>query len=136
MGFLDKIKQQATDVASTVVEKTQDTAKTGQLQMQLRSLKGEEKEALADLGAAMIALDQAPAALADQTARVHEIRDKIAGKEQEIADMRETDQDPAATAADAAETVDGEAEEVADTPAAAEQPAEAPPAPADEAPTA
>ena len=50
MGFLDKIKQQATDVASTVAEKTQETAKTGQLQMQLRSLKGEEKDALADFG--------------------------------------------------------------------------------------
>ena len=30
MGFLDKIKQQATDVATTVVEKTQETAKSGQ----------------------------------------------------------------------------------------------------------
>ena len=50
MGFLDKIKQQATDVASTVAEKTQETAKVGQLQMQLRSLKGEEKEAFADFG--------------------------------------------------------------------------------------
>ena len=58
MGFLDNIKQQATDLATTVVEKTSDTAKTGQLQMQLRSLKGEEKEALADLGAAMIALGE------------------------------------------------------------------------------
>ena len=48
MGFLDKIKQQATDVATVVVEKTTDTAKTGQLQMQLRSLKGEEKEAPLD----------------------------------------------------------------------------------------
>ena len=48
MGFLDKIKQQATDVASTVVEKTQETAKTGQLQIQLRSLKNDERDALAE----------------------------------------------------------------------------------------
>src|SRR3954464_12789458 len=86
MGFLDKIKQQATDVATTVVEKTQETAKSGQAQLQLRSLKGEEKEARADLGAAMIALAEAPPSLSDQIARVHDIRDKIAAKEQEIAD--------------------------------------------------
>ncbi len=46
MGLLDKVKQQATGIASTVVEKTQETAKTGQLQMQLRNLKGEERDAL------------------------------------------------------------------------------------------
>ena len=50
MGFLDKLKQQATDVASTVAEKTQEMAKVGQLQMQLRNLKGEEKDALAEFG--------------------------------------------------------------------------------------
>ncbi|HVI35332.1 MAG TPA: hypothetical protein VM684_03800, partial [Gaiellales bacterium] len=114
MGFLDKIKQQATDVATTVVEKTTDTAKTGQLQMQLRSLKGEEKEALADLGAAMIALRETPNSLADQTTKVHELRDRIAEKEQEIADVR------AESAADtSSETVESEAEEVVDTPPAA-----------------
>jgi len=115
MGFLDKIKQQATDVATTVVEKTTDTAKTGQLQMQLRSLKGEEKEALADLGAAMIALGETPTSLADQTTKVHELRDRISEKEQEIADVRAE-----GAAADASsETVESEAEEVADTPPAA-----------------
>jgi chromosome segregation ATPase len=115
MGFLDKIKQQATDVATTVVEKTTDTAKTGQLQMQLRSLKGEEKEALADLGAAMIALGETPNSLADQTTKVHELRDRISEKEQEIADVRaET-----AAADPSSETVESEAEEVADTPPAA-----------------
>jgi chromosome segregation ATPase len=114
MGFLDKIKQQATDVATTVVEKTTDTAKTGQLQMQLRSLKGEEKEALADLGAAMIALGETPNSLADQTTKVHELRDRISEKEQEIADVRAE-----SAAADASsETVESEAEEVADTPPA------------------
>jgi TolA-binding protein len=113
MGFLDKIKQQATDVATTVVEKTTDTAKTGQLQMQLRSLKGEEKEALADLGAAMIALGETPTSLADQTTKVHELRDRISEKEQEIADVRA---ESAATADPSSETVESEAEEVADTP--------------------
>jgi chromosome segregation ATPase len=118
MGFLDKIVQQATDVATTVVEKTTDTAKTGQLQMQLRSLKGEEKEALADLGAAMIALGETPTSLADHTTKVHELRQRISEKEQEIADVRAE-----GAAADASsETVESEAEEVADTP---------PPAPAD-----
>jgi chromosome segregation ATPase len=116
MGFLDNIKQQATDLATTVVEKTTDTAKTGQLQMQLRTLKGEEKEALADLGAAMIALGEAPDSLADQTAKVHELRDKVSAKEQEIADVRQAE----GAAADASsETVESEAEEVAETPPAA-----------------
>jgi chromosome segregation ATPase len=118
MGFLDKIVQQATDVATTVVEKTTDTAKTGQLQMQLRSLKGEEKEALADLGAAMIALGETPTSLADQTTKVHELRERISEKEQEIADVRA---EGAATDTPG-DTVESEAEEVADTP---------PPAPAD-----
>src|SRR3954454_25179839 len=58
MGFLDKIKQQATDGASTVVEKTQETAKTGQLQMQLRNLRSEEKEAFEALGGAAFTLHQ------------------------------------------------------------------------------
>ncbi len=114
MGFLDKIKQQATDLTTTVVEKTTDTAKTGQLQMQLRSLKGEEKEALADLGAAMIALGETPNSLADQTTKVHELRDRISEKEQEIADVRAE----GATADASSETVESEAEEVADTPPA------------------
>jgi predicted nucleic acid-binding Zn-ribbon protein len=95
--------------------------------MQLRSLKGEEKEALADLGAAMIALGEAPDSLADQTAKVHELRDKVSAKEQEIADVRQAE----GAAADASsETVESEAEEVADTPPAAPADGAAP----DEAP--
>ena len=128
MGFLDNIKQQATDLATTVVEKTTDTAKTGQLQMQLRSLKGEEKEALADLGAAMITLGESPASLADQTAKVHELRDKVSAKEQEIADVRQAE---GAAADGSAETVESEAEEVSDTPPPAAADAAAP----DDAPT-
>jgi hypothetical protein len=113
MGFLDKIKQQATDVASTVVEKTQETAKTGQLQMQLRSLKNEEKEALADLGAALMALGDVPAGLTEQAATVRDARERISAKEAEIADVREGDEAPAA-----AETVESEAEEVVEAPQA------------------
>ena len=114
MGFLDKIKQQATDVASTVVEKTQETAKTGQLQMQLRSLKNEEKEALADLGVALMALGDIPAALTEQGAAVRDARERIAAKEAEIADVREGDDTPAATG----ETVESDAEEVVEAPQA------------------
>jgi chromosome segregation ATPase len=118
MGFLDKIKQQATDVASTVVEKTQETAKTGQLQIQLRSLKNDERDALADLGAAMMALGETPASLTEQAAKVRDLRDQIAAKEQEIADVREREQaaEPAAAATD---TVESDAEEVAEAPAPA-----------------
>jgi len=118
MGFLDKIKQQATDVASTVVEKTQETAKTGQLQIQLRSLKNDERDALADLGAAMMALGETPPSLTEQAAKVRDLRDQIAAKEQEIADVREGEQaaEPAAAATD---TVESDAEEVAEAPAPA-----------------
>jgi hypothetical protein len=120
MGFLDKIKQQATDVATSVVEKTQETAKTGQLQMQLRSLKNEEKDALADLGAAMMALGETPASLSDQADRVRQVRLRIAEKESEIAEVREAEAEstspPPATPAD---TVESDAEEVVETPPSA-----------------
>ncbi len=118
MGFLDKIKQQATDVASTVVEKTQETAKTGQLQMQLRSLKNEEKDALADLGAAMMALGETPASLSDQADRVRQIRLRIAEKETEISEVREADEDAASAAPPStpADTVESDAEEVVEAP--------------------
>jgi hypothetical protein len=119
MGFLDKIKQQATDVASTVVEKTQETAKTGQLQIQLRGLKNDEREALADLGAAMLALGDVPPSLSEQATRVRDLREKIAAKEQEIADVRESEEEaaPAAATEPASETVESDAEEVAEAPA-------------------
>jgi hypothetical protein len=135
MGFLDKIKQQATDVATTVVEKTQETAKTGQLQMQLRSLKSEEKDSLADLGAAMMALGETPGSLSDQADRVRQVRLRIAEKEAEIAEGRETDAEgsaePPSTPAD---TVESDAEEVVETTTATAAD-EAPPATAaDEAP--
>jgi hypothetical protein len=116
MGFLDKIKQQATDVASTVVEKTQETAKTGQLQMQLRSLKSEEKESLADLGVALMALGDIPAALDSQAAAVRSARERIAAKEAEIAEVRESDDAPSTATG---ETVESDAEEVVEAPQAA-----------------
>ena len=122
MGFLDKIKQQATDVASTVVEKTQETAKTGQMQIQLRGLKNDEREALADLGAAMLALGDVPPSLSEQATRVRDLREKIAAKEQEIADVREGEEEAAAAASTetaASETVESDAEEVAEAPASA-----------------
>ena len=122
MGFLDKIKQQATDVASTVVEKTQETAKTGQLQIQLRGLKNDEREALADLGAAMLALGDVPPSLSEQATRVRDLRERVAAKEQEIADVREGEEEAAAAASTetaASETVESDAEEVAEAPASA-----------------
>lgn len=126
MGFLDKIKQQATDVASTVAEKTQETAKVGQLQMQLRSLKGEEKEAHADFGRQAYglhrdgALAERSGELASGAARIADLQSQIAAKEQEIADTK-GDEDSA--------TVEGSAEEVGE-PAASPPP----PAPSGEAP--
>lgn len=123
MGFLDKIKQQATDVASTVVEKTQETAKTGQLQMQLRSLKGEEKEAFADFGRQAYglhrdgALAERSGELASGAARIADLQSQVAAKEQEIADVK----------GDESDTVEGSAEEVPEPAASAPPPPPPPP---------
>ena len=122
MGFLDKIKQQATDVASQVAEKTQETAKVGQLQMQLRSLKGEEKDAHADFGRQAYglhregALSERSGELASGAARIADLQSQIAAKEQEIADVKGDDE---------SDTVEGSAEEVHDQ-AASEPPAPEP----------
>ena len=112
MSFLDKIKQQATDVATTVVDKTQETAKTGQIQIQLRNLKSEEKDALVALGRETHRLHQegqlAGAKAADTldslAASVNDVRSRIAAKEDEIA--AKTGDEPTG------ETVESEAEEV------------------------
>ena len=94
MGFLDKLKQQATDVASTVAEKTQETAKVGQLQVQLRNLRGEERDALNEFGREAYNLHEADALaersgeLAGAAAKIADIRAQIADKEQEIAAVR------------------------------------------------
>lgn len=120
VGFLDKIKQQATEVASTVAEKTQETAKLGQLQVQLRNLKSEERDALADFGRSAYALHEQGALaersgeLAGAAAKIADVRRQIADKEAEIAQVRggEGSEDGVS------DTVESSAEEVADQPAA------------------
>ena len=125
MGFLDKLKQQATDVASTVAEKTQETAKVGQLQVQLRNLRGEERDALNEFGREAYNLHEAHALaersgeLAGAAAKIADIRAQIADKEQEIAAVRSDGAGDHDTPS--GETVEGSAEEVAEPTAASEQ---------------
>ena len=120
MGFLDKLKQQATDVASTVAEKTQETAKVGQLQVQLRNLRGEERDALTEFGREAYglyqqhALSERSGELAGAAAKITDIQAQVAAKEQEIADVRGASGDGAGS-----ETVESSAEEVAEPPSAA-----------------
>jgi hypothetical protein len=119
MGFLDKIKQQATEVATTVVDKTQETAKVGQAQIQLRNLRGEERDALAALGREALRLYEdgslsdtsAAAALDALVAAVHDVRSRITAKEAEIARAREGN-----GAGGSGPTVESDAEEVAESP--------------------
>lgn len=119
MSFFDKLKQQATDVASTVAEKTQETAKYGQLKVQLRTLESEEKDALADYGRQAHALhEQGELAersgeLAAASAKIADLRSQIAAKQAEIAAVKGTDGGDREHPAD---TVDGNAEEVPDPP--------------------
>jgi len=116
MGFLDKIKQQATDVATTVVDKTQETAKTGQIQIQLRNLKSEEKDALTALGRETHRLYQegklGEAAAVDTldslVAAVNDVRSRISAKEEELA--AKSGEEPAG------DTVESDAEEVVSEP--------------------
>src|SRR4029078_6963325 len=97
MGFLDKLKQDATGVATTVAEKTQEVAKVGQLHVQLRNLHGEERDALVEFGREAFNLHQANALaersgeLAGAAARITDIRAQIAEKEQEIAAVKSDD---------------------------------------------
>ncbi|HEX5556180.1 MAG TPA: hypothetical protein VFX13_01030 [Gaiellales bacterium] len=122
MGFLDKLTQQASGVASTVAEKTQEVAKVGQLQVQLRNLNGEERDALVEFGREAFNLHQANALaersgeLAGPAAKIVDIRAQIAAKEQEIAAVKSDGS--ASDAAPASDTVESSAEEVADAPAA------------------
>lgn len=121
MGFLDKLTQQASEVASTVAEKTQEVAKVGQLQVQLRNLNGEERDALVEFGREAFNLHKANALaersgeLAGAAAKITDIRAQIAAKEQEIAAVKS---DGSAGDAPSSDTVESSAEEVADTPAA------------------
>jgi hypothetical protein len=118
MGFFEKIKQQATDVATTVVDKTQETAKTGQIQIQLRNLKSEEKDALVALGRETHRLYQegtlgeaaAVDTLESLVAAVNDVRSRISAKEEEMA--AKVGDEPAA------DTVESDAEEVASEPEA------------------
>jgi hypothetical protein len=121
MGFLDKLTQQASEVASSVAVKTQEVAKTGQLQVQLRNLNGEERDALVEFGREAFNLYQANALaersgeLAGAAAKITDIRAQIAAKEQEIAAVKS---DGLADDAPSSDTVESSAEEVAETPAA------------------
>jgi hypothetical protein len=126
MGFLDKLTQQASGVASTVAEKTQEVAKVGQLQVQLRNLNGEERDAMIEFGREAFNLHQAGALaersgeLAGPAAKIVDIRAQIAAKEQEIAAVKsDGSSDDGAVASD---TVESSAEEVADPAPAAETP--------------
>jgi chromosome segregation ATPase len=122
MGFLDKLKQEASDVASTVAEKTQEVAKVGQLHVQLRNLNGEERDALNEFGREAYNLHEANALaersgeLAASAAKIADLRAQIAAKEQEIAALRSDGQSEAA----ASDTVESSAEEVPEPPAADE----------------
>ena len=117
MEFLDKLKQDATDVATTVAEKAQEVAKVGQLHVQLRNLHGEERDALVEFGREAFNLHEANALaersgeLAGSAAKIGDIRAQIATKEQEIADMKSSG---SADAAPSTDTVESSAEEVAD----------------------
>jgi hypothetical protein len=130
MGFLDKLTQQAGDVATSVAEKTQEVAKTGQLHIQLRNLNGEERDALVEFGREAFNLHQAGALaersgeLAGAAAKITDIRAQIAAKEDEIAAVKS---DGSAGDAPSSDTVESSAEEVADTPPADTPPADTPP---------
>ena len=130
MGFLDKLTQQASEVASSVAVKTQEVAKTGQLQVQLRNLNGEERDALVEFGREAFNLHQANALaersgeLAGAAAKITDIRAQIAAKEQEIAAIKS---DGLADDAPSSDTVESSAEEVAEPPAAETPAAETPP---------
>jgi hypothetical protein len=116
VSFFDKLKQQAADVASTVADKTQETAKVGQLQVQLRSLKSEERDAVGEFGRAAYALHEQNALaersgeLAGAAAKIADVRRQITEKEAEIASTK------GEAGSDESEDVESSAEEVPDPP--------------------
>jgi hypothetical protein len=138
MGFLDKLKQDTAGVVSTVAEKTQEMAKAGQLQVHLRNLRGDERDALVEFGREAYNLHEANALaersgeLAGAAAKIADIRAQIFEKEQEIAAAR-SGGDSNDDDAPPEETVEGSAEEVPEPPAATE-PAAAEPTPAEPPP--
>jgi len=117
MGFLDKIKQQATDAASAVAEKTQETAKLTQLNAALKGLRNEERDAFVEFGRLahglyeQNALAERSGELAGPAAKVADVQQRIADKEAEIAEVK-------GAAGGAGETVESVAEEDAAEPAA------------------
>ena len=123
MSLFEKLRTQATEVATTVVEKTQDTAKTGQLQLQLRNLRSEERDALVRLGdlAHQLTtegrLDEAATELQPLVSVVTDVRERIAKREAELAEKRQTESEAAADDG----TVESTAEEIADASAEASQ---------------
>ena len=126
MGFLDKIKQQATDVAATVVEKTQETAKTGQLQMQLRSLRARRRRrsGLDRRRRSMIALgEDSCRAAPTRRPRCTSSRQGSATRRQRSRTVQRRRRLPRRRG----DTVECEAEEVADTPPPPPQPTRTPP---------
>ena len=145
MGFLDKLKQDTVGVVSTVAEKTQEMAKAGQLQVHLRNLRGDERDALIEFGREAYNLHEANALaersgeLAGAAAKIADIRAQIFEKEQEIAAARsggdsDDDHDDGG-GAPPDETVEGSAEEVPEA-AATTEPAAAEPTPSDGSPEA
>jgi hypothetical protein len=98
MGFLDRLKQQTTEAASTVIEKGQEAAKVGQLQVQLRTLRNEEKEAYASFGREAYRLHQSgqlgasSAELAAAASAIADVEARITEKESELADVRAGDE--------------------------------------------
>jgi hypothetical protein len=135
MGFLDKLKQDASSVAASVAEKTQEVAKSGQLQVQLRNLNGEERDAIGEFGREAYNLYEANALaersgeLAGAATKIADLRTQIAAKEHEIAAVKNA----GGADATASDTVESSAEEVSEPaaaaePAAAEAAADAPPA--------
>src|SRR5207342_170880 len=96
-SLFDKLRTQATEVASNVVVKTQGTAKTGQLQLQLRNLRSEERDALVRLGTLTHTLhvegrmDEAATELQPLVSVVTDVRERIAKREAELAEMRQAE---------------------------------------------
>jgi len=111
MGFFDKVKEKAGDIAS-------DTARAGkvaQAQMKIKSIQGDIEKAKVEIGAAALELiekgELSNPAFDAGLAKVKEARASIAAKEAEIAELK-------AQGAD-----DAEAAPPADAPAAEEPPA-------------
>jgi hypothetical protein len=94
MGFLDKIKQQATEAATAVAEKTQETAKLTQLNASLKGLRNEERDAFAEFGRLAYGLHEQHALaersgeLAGPAAKLADVQQRIAAKEAEIAEVK------------------------------------------------